>query len=556
MQYLLGNIRQELAQQAGSILGTDSVIVEDANPKFGADLAIPTFAFARSLAKSPNDIAGQLQAELRHELVDKIEGVGGYVNIWLDMTKLAKETIKQANTEGWGQHQSLADQTVIVEHTDPNPFKLMHVGHIYSNTIGEAIARLHEAGGAKVHRVSYHGDVGPHIAKSIYGIRQLLGGRKLEDIPEPDRVEFLGQAYALGSKSYDEDPDAKAEIDSLNKQIYEQSPEIKSIYDTGKAWSFEYFDTIYNRLNTAFEKRYLESETARRGLDLVQEHTGKVYEKSDGAIIFPGEKYGLHTRVFVTSQGLPMYETKDLGLVFAKQEDYPDSTKSIVITGREQEDYFVVMLKSLEQFAPELAAKTEHISHGLVRLPGGKMSSRTGDVITAKRFFDSVSQVLQDRAADSPALEDNLQAAIKYSFLKQNIGANIIFDIEDSVSLEGQTGPYVQYAAVRINSIMNSVPESAAGYENYDWQAERGLLIELLRYPETVQEAVKTLAPHTVAQYLYQLSREINRYYEQVSLKDTENEALRGARRQLLRGVRHTLEHGLSLLNIPIPERM
>lgn len=557
MDYLLPDLRAGLAEQVRQVLAVDQVVVENANPKFGADLAIPVFALAKRLAKSHGDIAAQLAGELKHPLVEKIEAAGGYVNVWLDARQVAQTIIDQAGKRDYGQNHALQNQTILIEHTDPNPFKQLHIGHVYSNTIGEALARLHEAARAKVHRVSYHGDIGPHIAKAIYGIQQLLQtSQTMQDIAKEDRTQFLGKAYSLGAKQYEEDEASKEQIDKLNEQIYEQTDDIKDLYETGKRWSFEYFDSIYQRLATSFEKKYMESETAERGLELVREHTGSVYEESDGAIIFRGEEYGLHTRVFVTKQGLPMYETKDLGLVYAKEDDYPDSTSSIVVTGREQQDYFAVMLKSLEQFAPELAHKTSHIAHGLVRLPTGKMSSRSGEIITAEQLFDSVVAALSTRAADSPAVEANMLAAIKYGFLKQNIGANIVLDIDESVSLEGQTGPYIQYAAVRINSIMNAVAETKAHYADYDWQAERELLMQLARYPETIAEATEDMAPHVVAQYLYQLARSFNRYYEQVSLKATESEGLRGARRELLAAVANALRAGLELLNIPIPEKM
>lgn len=557
MDYLWLKLKSELADQVRQHLGVESVVVEDANPKSGADLAIPVFAFAKQLQKSPQDIATQLSGLLAHENIEKIEPVHGYVNVWLKIEVTAPGIIEQAKQSGYGRNQSLSGQEIVIEHTDPNPFKQMHIGHLYSNTIGEAISRLHEAGGAKVHRVSYHGDVGPHIAKSMFGIRQLLDkGTSMQEIPENQRVEFLGNAYALGAKAYKEDETAQQQIDELNQQIYEQSDDIREMYEQGKQWSFDYFDAVYERVGTLFEKRYLESETAERGLQLVREHTGKVYEQSDGAIIFRGEDHGLHTRVFITKDGLPLYETKDLGLVYAKRDDYPNASKSIVITAREQADYFAVMLKSLEQFAPELAEKTMHIAHGEVRLPSGKMSSRTGDVITAEQLFSSVTDAVKERSPESPSHEKNMLAAIKYAFLKQNIGANIIFDIEESVSLEGQTGPYIQYAAVRINSILEMVETTPANWSNYDWRSERDLLLHLVRYPAVVHEAISELAPHSIAQYLYQLARSFNRYYEQTSLKATEDDGLRGARRDLLVAVRNTLSEGLDLLNIPVPQKM
>lgn len=557
MSYFLPQLKAEIKSQVEQILGVDLAVVEPANPKFGADLAVPTFAFASQLGRNPAELATQLSQELSLDQIAKIEAVSGFVNIWIDSAIMAGRLLNEAAGGNYGHNESMGSEVVLIEHTDANPFKQLHIGHVYSNTIGESIARLHEAAGAEVHRLSYHGDVGPHIARSIYGLNQLLGGKAMDTVPEADRVKFLGEAYALGAKAYKESDEAKAKIDSINQQIYAQNnDEVQQQYELGKSWSFAYFQSVYDRLGSEFEKQYLESQTAEQGLKLVQEHTGKVYEESDGAVIFRGEDFGLHTRVFITQQGLPTYETKDLGLAMAKQEDFPNSTKSIVITGREQQDYFAVMLKSLEQFAPEIAGKTRHLAHGLVRLPSGKMSSRTGDVISAEQLFESVTAAIQARSPESPAIEDNMLGAIKYTFLKQNIGANIIFDIDESVSLEGQTGPYIQYALVRINSVIESVSSEQSGADGYDWQAEHELLRQVAIFPEMVEEAVSSLAPHVIAQYGYALAKDFNRYYESVSIKATQDDKLRGDRLKLLMAVQNTLRQCLSLLNIPTPEKM
>lgn len=556
MRYLLPTLRSELANQTASILGVDSAVVEDANPIFGADLAIPCHTYSKKLQQSPNNIAEQLAGSLKHELIEKTEATAGFVNVWLNPQKFAEAVLRDARSHtDYGTSDTYANQTLLVEFTDPNPFKPLHIGHLYSNTVGESIARLMETAGASaVHRVSYHGDVGVHIAKALWGMRSVLEGKPLNSIAASEQAAFLGMAYAAGARAYEQDTTIKEEIDALNAHIYaKDDPDLNAMYATGRQWSFDYFDSIYRRVGVVFEKQYFESDTGPQGAAVVRNYIGDVFEESDGAVIFRGERYGLHTRVFINSQGLPTYEAKDLALAIQKDEDY-HYDRSIIITAHEQAAYFAVMLKALEQIKPELAAKTLHIAHGEIRLPSGKMSSRTGDIVTAEDLLDSVEQAIWQRAPDSPSVSENALAAIKYAFLKQNIGGDVVYDIEESISLEGQTGPYIQYAAVRITSILNKV-EAESEWSDYDWLAETALLRLVAKYPEVVTLAVSELAPHRLAQYAYDLAKEFNRYYELTPVKDAPDNA-RSARVAILNSVSRIFSHLLHCMNIPRPDHM
>lgn len=555
MDYTLPRLRAELARAAATILGVDRVEVVDA--KSGADLAIATFALAAERGQAPPELAAQLADQLKHDLIERVESSGGYVNLWLKAVPLAEATLAESSRADFGRNQDRAGQTVLVEHTDPNPFKELHIGHIYSNTVGEAVCRLFEASGAKVHRLSYHGDVGLHIAKAVYQMQNLQAERQqpLETMPYEERAAFLTRAYAEGTQKYEQDEQAKRAVTEINKQIYDRSDSaINELYDWGRQVSFAYFDEVYARYQTPpFEKQYFESEAAPAGLELVHAHQDK-FEQSDGAVVFRGEQDGQHTRVFITSEGLPTYESKELGLATLKDQDFPQASLSVVITANEINAYFKVVLKVLERLKPELAAKTRHLSHGMVKLPSGKMSSRSGDVIRATDLLDEVEAAVAQLAPDSPAVKDNALAAIKYAFLRPNIGGDIVYDVNESIKLEGQTGPYIQYAAVRISSILNKV-SSEAEIGDYDWQAEKPLLLLVARYPEVVQAATTELAPGQLAHFAYELAKQFNRYYETTPVKDAPD-AVRSARLGALRAVRATLQQALGVMNISLPSKM
>lgn len=451
-------------------------------------------------------------------------------------------------------------QTVICEFSDPNPFKVLHVGHLYTSVVGDSIARLFEYAGAKVVRANFGGDVGLHVAKTLYVLRQ----KPSDNLT----IEDIAKCYVKGTALYDDDEAAHQEITQLNKEIYKINAEnlhdtdLAKLYWQGRELSYDYFKGFYDSIGVKFDKYYPESTVANLGLEKVkQQLTRGVYEYSDGAVIFNGEKFGLHTRVFINQEGVPTYETKDVGLIFTKWQDY-HFDKSIVITGSEQLDYMKVVLKSVEQYAPELVERTTHLTHGLVKLPGNvKMSSRKGNFLKAVDVIDMVKTALHEEYdSDDPIVS---LAATKYAFLKYKMGGNIIFDPKESVKMTGNSGPYLLYSCVRAKKILQkSADKTTPSVDNTTQEggskatlipAERNLIKKILEYAMTLDEAVSEMAPHKVANYLYELAQSFSRFYEKcpVNGSDREHERLR-----LVTAYLGVMSHGLNILGIEIPEEM
>jgi arginyl-tRNA synthetase len=436
----------------------------------------------------------------------------------------------------------------------------LHVGHLYTSMVGDAITKLIASAGGEVHPVNFGGDVGLHVGKTMWAILRELGGEypeKLSDIAEAERSEWMAAAYVKGTGAYEEDEKAKGEIVELNKRVYalhasqDHDSDFARIYWTCRQWSYDYFDTFYDRIGAHFEKYYPESETTPLGIATVREQLEKgVYKISDGAVVFEGEPYGLHTRVFINSHGLPTYEGKDVGLIMAKWRDY-NFDRSIVITGNDITEYMKVVLKSIEQFAPELAKRTTHITHGNVKLAGGvKMSSRKGNFLRAVDVLELAHEA--NKKASGRDDEQAVLAAVKYAFLKQRIGADLIYIPEESVSLEGNSGPYLQYAHARARSIVRkSTAEGRLG-EDFD-EGERLLAQKLSEFAEVVELATRELMPHHVATYLYGLAQVFNRFYEHSRIVGDPREA---HRLQLVTVYADVLKQGLGLLNISAPEQM
>lgn len=444
------------------------------------------------------------------------------------------------------------NKKVVCEFSDPNPFKVLHVGHLYTSIVGDAIAKLFEYAGAEVKRANFGGDVGLHVAKTIYALvrqKQAVKAMNIEDI---------AQGYVEGTRLYEEDEAAKKAITELNKKIYHinkeniQEGEVAELYWRGRELSYQYFDDFYESIGVRFDKYYPESSVAELGLKTVREQLGRgVYEMSKGAVIFDGEKRGLHTRVFVNKDGVPTYEAKDVGLILQKWADY-QFDKSVVITGNEQLDYMKVVLKSVEQFAPELVARTSHLTHGLVKLPGNeKMSSRKGNFLRAV----DVMQMVRDELAKKHNSHDEkvVLAAIKYAFLKYKMGGDIIFDPKESVEMTGNSGVYLLYSAVRAKKILEKIKLKAARTDIKASSAERGLMLKMVQYRGMLQEAVEEMAPNNVCNYLYELAQEFSRFYEKVQVVDSEFESERA---QIVKVYFEIMQHGLGLMGIEIPEEM
>jgi arginyl-tRNA synthetase len=511
---------------------------------------------AKQIGKSPKDIAETLAAELKNDPLIKSAGVAGpgFVNFLLSDDALV--TGLQPDIGG-----IMSGKRVLLEYSCPNAFKELHTGHLYQTIVGDALGRMLEAGGATVYRANFGGDVGLHVAKCMYGIIETLGGEKPEalgKVAAAERAEWLSAAYVAGAKAYEDSETAKERIMTINNDIYvmhtmddTDSPFAK-IYWTARTWSYEYFRAFYESIEVvAFDKFYPESATTNPGLELVKAHTPSVFAESEGAVVYQGEDAGLHTRVFVTSKGLPTYETKDLGVVVSEVKDFPYDERYL-ITGNDQSEYMKVVFAALHAIDADLAAKQHHLTNGTVRFGSGqKMSSRLGNVTRAVDVIDTVSTAVQ--AKDDAVRKQITLGAVKYSFLKHRLGGDIAFEVNESVSLEGNSGPYLQYAHARARSILAKVPDfEGSGLHDLD-PAERSLARKLGEYGEIVELAVIELRPHHICNYLYELAQVFNRFYEQSRVIQDPREALRLT---LVRSYALTLEQGLGLLGIDAPESM
>ena len=548
-----------VVREAFAVDVTPELTVTD--EQFGDYTTNVAMQLAGQLGRNPRELAETLRPKLFEALQPLVKEVTlagpGFINFRLSDQLVVEQAMAAPTTKP----QTFAGQAVVTEYSDPNPFKVLHAGHLYTSVVGDAISRLFEVAGGTVHAVNFGGDVGRHVGITMWAIVQELGGEnpeKLQHIAPGERSEWMAKNYVAGTQAFETDEKAKAEITELNKRVYQlhadgdmDSP-FAQIYWTCRQWSYDYFDEFYAHIGTKFEKYYPESQTAPIGLTTVKEQLAKgVYEESDGAVVFVGEPYGLHTRVFINSNGLPTYEAKDVGLMMAKWNDY-HFDKSVIITGNDIIEYMKVVLKSIEQFAPEQAQRTTHLTHGQIKLEGGvKMSSRKGNFLRAVDVLDAAA--MANKQATGRDDEQTVLGAVKYAFLKQRIGPDIIYDPAESVSLEGNSGPYLMYAHARARSILAKAQGRPAATVKQLEPGERSLARMIAHYPQVIQKAVDDMMPHHICTYLYELSQTFNRFYEHNRVLDDPREA---ERLLLVTLYAEVLKDGLTLLGIAAPDKL
>lgn len=560
-------IKQKLQKQIAEILGLSESEINLEHPEvfahgdFSTNIAL---AKARELNKNPHELADEFAKKLniaKLSDISEIEFAGpGFINFHLTRDFFTESIKEISEDKDFGKNDSWKGKKIMVEYTDPNPFKEFHIGHLMTNTIGESIARLFQSSQAEVKKVCYQGDVGLHVAEAVWGMQK----KNIENF----NIKDLAESYALGNKKYQENESAKSEIEDINKSIYKKDNEkINSLYQKGRSLSLQYFESIYQKLGTKFDHYFFESETGIFGKKMVEESLGKgVFEKSEGAVIYKGEKHGLHTRVFINKFDLPTYEAKDLGLAKLKYDTFPYDL-SISVTGNEISEYFRVVKSALSNLEPELAEKLKHLPHGMLKLPSGKMSSRTGDVITAVSLIDDIKKLVLEKM-EGREIENKDEVAekiaigsIKFSILKQSPGKDVVFDFDKSISFEGDSGPYLQYTAVRANSVLEK--KSSAGRllkKIFTFSYKMNVPKEindverlLFRFPEIIKRATAEYSPQFLVTYLLEVAGAFNTFYagNKIIGSEYENYYL-----TLTKAVKGVLENGLNILAIKVPEKM
>jgi arginyl-tRNA synthetase len=514
---------------------------------------------------NPVELAGTIAENLKNqniEGVEKIEVAGpGFINFTLKRDVFITELTTAQDPE-WGNTTVYEGKKILVEHSSPNLFKPFHIGHLMNNTVGEALYRLAKSSGAQATPISFPSDISLGVAKAIYILLEKYG----EDFVPTD-VSVLGDAYVEGVRKYTEGEEEQPcgsivyRVKEIADNLYagKDSPEWR-LFEKCKAFNISYFEQIVKNLGSQFDSYIYESEAGVGGKKIVLEKTPEVFTESEGAIVYiPNENYKwLNTAVFINSQGNPTYEAKDIGLLKMKFEKYkPDL--SLFVTDNQQISHFEIVLDAAHKIDKQWFEKSRHIYHGRMGFKGAKMSSRLGSVPLVEDILNTVIEEVKEKNPDvSEEVSKQVAiAAIKFSILRTQAGKDINFDPDTSLSFEGDSGPYLQYTAVRAGSLLEK--GKALGITpNTDTPVSGTEILERLipRFLEVCAEAQKAWAPHYVVTYLLELAQAFNSWYGQGKIIGAEDVSGTAYRLSVVAAARQSIINGLWVLGIETPEKM
>ncbi|MEM4336883.1 MAG: arginine--tRNA ligase, partial [Candidatus Woesearchaeota archaeon] len=506
------------------------------DPKLG-DFALPCFNFAKQLKKNPNKIAEEIaSAASPTDLISKIEAIGPYVNFFVNTTKLAEiiliDVLKLKHD--YGKSLLGKDKVVMIEFSSPNTNKPQHLGHVRNNLIGMALSNILDFAGYKTIKANLINDRGIHICKSMVAYKHF--GENKEPNKKPDH--FVGDFYVLFSKKVKEMPELEEEAYDLLKKWEEGDKETTALWRKMNNWVIKGFNETYENLGVNFDVTYYESNFYDKGKKIVEEalKKGLFIKNKEGAVIAPLEKFGLPDKVVLRADGTSIYVTQDIYLAKLKFEEYP-LEKSIYLVGSEHTLYFqqlFAILKLLEfEFVEKCLAKT----YGMVFLPEGKLKSREGIVIEAdeiiKEMIELASEEIKKRYNKLTDKEIENRAkiiglgALKFFMLKNEAIKDIYFIPRESISFEGETGPYIQYAYARISSLIEKYGKSIDKEVNFSLlnsEYEKNVIKTIAKFPDVVENAAKNLEPSIVAHYLIEVAQRFTEFYHNCKILQEEEE--------------------------------
>ncbi len=564
--------------------------IQPTRKEFEGEFTIVVFPLSKLARKSPEQTADMLGALLTDELaeVEQFQVVKGFLNLKLTGAFWSSHLSSVCSTSRYGFSPEGSKGLVMVEYSSPNTNKPLHLGHLRNNFLGYSVARILEANGHEVKKVQIINDRGIHICKSIVAWLRFGNG----ETPESSGMKgdhLVGKYYVAFDKAY------KAEVAALiasgkdEKTAADEAPIMeearsvllkweagdKEVYDLWKkmnSWVYSGFESTYQRMGVSFDKLYYESNTWVLGREVAFEgiEKGVFYRKDDSSVWADLKSDDLDEKLLLRKDGTAVYMTQDIGTALLRYKEFPTVTKMVYTVGNEQEYHFKVLFAILRKLGYEWAGQCHHLSYGMVELPQGKMKSREGTVVDADELMAEVVSAARDLTEELGKLEglsekertdlfENIgMAGLKYYLLKVDPKKNMMFNPQESIELQGHTGPFIQYAYARIQSMLRKfgkdvpVQTQAADPGVY----ERNLHLKIYQYPSVIKESAQTYNPAVLANYLYDLVRDFSTFYQNVPILQAGSESAVVYRLQLALAVSGIVKSGMNLLGINMPERM
>ena len=591
------SIAKATAQAVKSLYGidvdADKIQIQKTKKEFQGDVTVVTFAFSKAAHKSPDAIGQEIGEYLKNNAkeVSDFNVIKGFLNISVAKTQWI-DTLNRINKDDNFGIKSVEDNAplVMIEYSSPNTNKPLHLGHVRNNLLGYSLSKIMTANGNKVVKTNIVNDRGIHICKSMLAW-QKWGENITPEAAGKKGDHLVGDFYVLFDKKYKEQVNelmAKGESEEeakknapLIKEAQEMlrkweagDKEVRELWSMMNQWVYQGFDESYKRLGVAFDKIYYESDTYLVGKQKVEEGLakGEFYKREDGSVWANLKKDGLDEKLLLRSDGTSVYMTQDIGTATLRFKEFPID-QMIYVVGNEQNYHFQVLSILLDRLGFKWGKSLVHFSYGMVELPNGKMKSREGTVVDADDLMDDMVATAKEMGKDREtegATEAELNeiarivglGALKYFILKVDPKKNMLFNPQESIDFNGNTGPFIQYTHARIKSVLRkAAAEGIALPEQLDNSIETNeketQLIQLLAsYPNVVAQAGQEFSPSVIANYAYELSKEFNQFYHDYSFLKEENPVIRQMRLVLAANVAKTIKSAMSLLGIEVPERM
>ncbi|MFZ2803874.1 MAG: arginine--tRNA ligase [Patescibacteria group bacterium] len=609
---IVAYVARRIAEDTDSDV-TAKDLVAPPKPELG-DMAFGCFALAKKLGKNPAEIAKELAPKLgkNDHTIESATAAGPYVNIFLKSGDFINRIVQEVENQKaeFGASEDGNNKEILVEYAQPNTHKEIHVGHLRNLVLGASLAKILQKNGWKVTTASYHGDVGAHVSKCLWlFVRELasavpqpkpkrakkgqeptpplsaevwtdhvirnldeeMAERILAAVAKKDRTgEHLGSLYAESTKLLEENPAWKDEVSFVQQQLEARAKGWMKIWQETRRWSVAEMDTIFQELGVSIDRHYFESEVVDDGQKIVDELLKKnIAVKSQGAIVVPMEDLKLGVFLIRKSDGTSLYATKDLALAKLKLREYPKTARSLIIVDNRQELYFKQLFETLKRMG--IKVPFEFVGYEFLTLKSGAMSSREGNIVTYESFRDEVvNYATGETSGRHEEWNDGrihhtawalAMGGVKFGMLKQDSDKIITFDLEKALSFDGDTGPYVQYAATRLGAILKK-----AG-----WKAEKGvgagdltllsdphekrLALQIAAFPAACRTAALELRPMVIAQWCLHMAHRVTEFYHEVNVLESEF-GVKQARLQLVAAAQTVLILGLDLLGIPLPDEM
>lgn len=593
-EIIINTCRLAIKKLYDADISEDQISIQKTRKEFIGNFTLVVFPFLRFSKKSPDATAGEIGNYLKNSL-DEIEDfnvIKGFLNLSLSH-KYRINFFKEINSnKNYGlKSKSENSKKIVLEYSSPNTNKPLHLGHIRNNLLGWSVAKIIEANGDKAIKVNLVNDRGIHICKSMLAWKKLAEGKTPENSGKKGD-HFVGDYYVAFDKEYKKqiselvekgmsENDAKNHAEWMKEarvmlQEWEQGNEkVRDLWKIMNDWVYKGFDETYKKLGISFDKIYYESETYLKGKEIILDalKKGILKQKKDGTVFIDLKAEGLDEKVLLRSDGTALYMTQDIGTAIIRYNDFKFNEAAYVV-GNEQDYHFKVLKIVLQKLGFDWAKNISHISYGMVELPNGKMKSREGTVVDADDLIDEMIQTAKEKSEELGKLEGYSEeeknnifliialGALKYFILKVDAKKNMTFNPDESIDFNGNTGPFIQYTYVRINSMITKAKEQ--GIENfYDFkdisklnEQEASLLNILYDFQDIVKEAGEKRNPSVIANYVYDTAKEYNRFYhENVVLKEDDIN-LKKFRLSLSAKTAEIIKTSLDMLGIEVPERM